>query len=286
MKAFTTAFIFSLVMTAAYGQSQFSVVCNTRTQQLEVIVMGQEQDFHRVLRDNFPNQRVAQAYLDEHAATLPCGPVQQPAPAPSPPPVVPSPVNGQQPPVSPTPLRGKPHYDRTFRLGAALSILPNLESLYGNRVETFSQVQGYNLGFDLTFGQTVKGGFGLHYTGLFGVFEEMVIDREYDFYDLYGYLKAAKGELLLRAPFQVAANTWGIIDFGMGYYFAIDQGVDEDLAPLLIPEINKGFLGFRWGAGVDLNRFILQFDGELIMGVSHDFDGNLLVLRFGIGYGF
>lgn len=247
--------------------------------------MGDEQPFHRVLRDGFPNQRAAQSYLSDNVAALRCGPVQQ---EPTPPPVAgtPSSQGTRQPTNELVVRKGRAQYNRTFRLGAALSVVPNLEHLYGSRVETFSQMQGYNLGFDLTFGQRVKGGIGLHYTGLFGVFEEMVIDRDYELYDLYGYLKAAKGELLLRAPFQVAKNTWGFLDFGMGYYFAIDQGIDEDLAAMLIPEINMGFLGARWGIGIDINRFILHVDGEVIMDISPDFDKNLIVLRFGIGYGF
>lgn len=281
--------ILTLSVLPVFGQRQFSVVCNTQTQTLEVIIMGEEQGFHRVLRENFPNQRAAQAYLSEHAATLPCGTRQQ-TPA-VPPPVAAPPANSQptHTPVAQTsgaPRRGAPNYDRVFRMEGSLSLLPNLKNLYGSSAETVDQLAGFDLGFDLTFGQNVKGGVGLHYTGLYGVFEEMIIDQYGNYDETYGYLRAARGDLLLRAPFRLGRNTWGFLDYAFSYYFATDLGIEKEAAAMLTPAINDGFFGMQWRVGFDINRFIIQAGSELIMGISEDFDGNLVVLRIGMGFAF
>lgn len=167
-----------------------------------------------------------------------------------------------------------------------MSMLTNLQNLYGSNVESPGQIVGYNVGFDLTFGRSVKAGVGLHYTGLYGVFEEILLDDSYNFYDSYGYLRAAKGELLLRAPYQFDKDVWGFMDYGIGYYFNTDFGVEKEMAELFIPQINDWFLGMRWAAGLDLFRFIFQLEGEIILGISEDIDKNLFVFRMGIGYAF
>ena len=284
MKTFLILLIFTTSALPIYGQRQFSVVCNTRTQTLEVIIMGEEQAFHKVLRDKFPNQKAAQTYLNENAATLPCGTRQQTTV--TPPPVAVSPQAGKPQAIQAQPQKGKTGYDRTFKIGASLSALPNLENLFGSNVESAMQMLGYDIGFDLTFGRSVKAGVGLHYTGLFGVFEEILLDDSYNLYDTYGYLRAAKGELLLRAPYQFSRDVWAFMDYGIGYYFETDFGVEKEMTEMFIPQINDWFLGMRWAAGLDIFRVILQLEGEIILGISEDLGGNLFVFRMGVGYAF
>ncbi|MBE0652897.1 MAG: hypothetical protein IH594_03820, partial [Bacteroidales bacterium] len=101
-----------------------------------------------------------------------------------------------------------------------------------------------------------------------------------------GYLRAAKGELLLRAPYQFSRDVWAFMDYGIGYYFETDFGVEKEMTEMFIPQINDSFLGMRWAAGLDIFRVILQLEGEIILGISEDLGGNLFVFRMGFGYAF
>lgn len=182
--------------------------------------------------------------------------------------------------------RGATPYDRVFRIHASVLKLFNLERLYGDNINQSSQELGYDLGCDFTFGRTMKGGLGIHYASLFGSFKEVLLDEELDIQDFYGSLSAFKGEFVLRGPFQLGKHSWGIVDFGFGYYFAVDLSVEDEIAEILIPKINDGFYGMRWGIGFDIERFIMQLDGEFLFGVSDDRDKGLFMLKFGVGYAF
>ena len=292
MKVFTTVMLVFISM-IVFGQRQFSVVCNTQTNTLEVVISGQELPHQNVIKDKFPNQRAAEAYLNDNAATIQCGPKpQQPKPAGPPPKATPSPnaspqpSGGQQTASGGFLRRGATKYDRTFRIMASASNMLNLERLYAENVTSAQQQLGYDLGCDLTFGNTVKGGIGFHYTSLFGTFEEILLDEEFDYPDLYGSLSAFKGELVIRGPFQLGKHSWGIFDFGFGYYFGVDLSVEEDIANLLLPKINDGFYGLRWGIGFDIHRFIMQLDGEFVYDISDDRDKAVFLLKFGVGYAF
>lgn len=270
------------------GQRQFSIVCNTQSNTLEVVISGEELPQHKIIKDHFPNQRAAQAYMNENAATIQCGP--KPSQPPPPPPKVTQPSTKTKPSGSQQSggglRRGAITYDRVFRVLFSMSKMFNLEKLYGENVTKSSQEFGYDLGFDLTFGRTAKGGVGLHYTNLFGAFEEILLDEELDFEEFYGSLSAFKGEVVIRTPFQLGKQSWGLFDFGFGYYFAVDLSLEEEYAEILIPSINDGFFGLRWGIGFDIHRFIMQLDGEFVFDVSEDLDKALFMLKFGIGYAF
>jgi hypothetical protein len=69
-------------------------------------------------------------------------------------------------------------------------------------------------------------------------------------------------------------------------YFAVDLSVDEEVTALLIPAINDGFYGLRWGIGFDIHHFIMQLDGEFLYDISDDRDKALFMLKFGVGYAF
>ena len=290
MKLLITAIlIFSSAV--VFGQRQFSVVCNTQTNTLEVLISGEELAHHTIIKDKFPNQRAAQAYLTDNAATIQCGPKpKQPAgpPPKAAPRSTPSQPSGNQPSATGGSFlrRGGNSYDRTFRIMASVSNMLNLERLYDANVTSATQQLGYDLGCDLTFGRNMKGGIGIHYASLYGSFEEILLDEELDFDDFYGSLSAIKGEVVLRGPFQLGKHSWGIFDFGFGYYFAVDLSISDEAKEILIPMIKDGFYGLRWGIGFDIHRFIMQLDGEFLYDISDDRDKAVFMLKFGVGYAF
>lgn len=61
------------------AQVQFAIVCNQKTYQLELIVSGNQEPHQLVVRDRFPNQAVAESFMRDNAASLPCADPSKPS---------------------------------------------------------------------------------------------------------------------------------------------------------------------------------------------------------------
>ena len=273
---------------AINAQVQFSIVCNQNSNQLEIIVSGEEEPHHRVLKDKFPNQRIAQQYLDTNRSTLQCG--TKPVP-PAPPPTTARPGAKPQtqttPSTSSTPRKGMKYYPKRFLIRASMHKVFGLDKLYPGNVEDGNQETGYSLGAQLFFGKAVLGGFGIHYTSSYGAFEDLLLDVDYDDPDLYGSLNSFKGELLLKSPVRISTNNWLVFDFGFGYHFNVEPSIDEIYHEQLLPMINDPFYSMRWGIGVDLNGLNVMLDGEFLLGLSDDTDKeSFFALGLALGYAF
>ncbi len=281
-------FLLLFVSINILAQRQFSVVCDQNESKLEVITMGDEQPFHKVIRDNFPNQRAAQAFLSENGNDISCGNRRANVPPPT--------TAGRKTTInqsaasasSPTGLRkGAVYYSRRFRIMGGISKMFALDQLYFENVENSTQTLGYDLGAELTFGSAVQGGFGIHYTSLFGQFEDLLLDLDFDSDNYYGSLSSLKGEVLIKTPFRIKPETWIIFDFGFGYYINPRLSLEEGIADDLFPLINDQFYSHRWGLGADIKGVNFELNGEIVYGISDDTDKEgFFVLKFMVGYAF
>jgi hypothetical protein len=273
---------------ALNAQVQFSIVCNQNSDQLEIVISGEEEAHHIVLKDKFPNQRVAEKYLNDNRTTLQCG--KKPATA-TPPPTTAKPQNTPQTSTTSTttstPRRGMKYYPRRFLIRGGISKIFGLDELYPGNVEESSQEIGYSVGAQLFFGKAVMGGIGLLYTSSYGAFEDILLDVDFDDPELYGSLKSLKGEILLKSPVRLSTDNWLIFDFGFGYHFNVKPSIDEDFHEYLSPLINDPFYSLRWGIGVDIKGFNVMLEGEFLMGLSDDTDKeSFFMLGLVMGYAF
>lgn len=118
-----------------HSQVQFAIACNQKIWKLEVIVSGRQEPHHLILKDQFPNQAVAEAYLRDNPATLKCQDPSKPAPRVSTNPPSPSgpPRTTQSPPSNKAGQRILP-YTNT-RLGATTFKSPFIYPDYGSEVD-------------------------------------------------------------------------------------------------------------------------------------------------------
>ncbi len=116
------------------SQVQFAIVCNQKLWKLEVIVAGREEPHQLILKDQFPNQAVAEAYLRDNVSTLKCHDPAKPAPR-----VSPNPPNPSRPPRSAQPSPGNKPGQRILsytntRLGVSTFKPPFIYPDYGSEV--------------------------------------------------------------------------------------------------------------------------------------------------------
>ena len=271
------------------AQVQFSVVCNNNENKVEVILSTEMKPHHTILKDRFPNQRVAEKYVNDNRGNLNCGP--------RPPVVTPPPTTADRGPSNTsstgggtTPLRqGAKYYDKHFIVKGSLGKVFGLDKIYLDNVETSNQSMGYDLGVELFYGKAMKGGLGFHYTALYGGLEDMLLDVVDDFPEFYGKMTAFRAEALMKSPIRAGKHSWVLVDFGFNYYFNVKSSLDEDIDDILIPEINEQLYGIRWGLGVDYKGLILFVDGEIMLGITdEDYveKENFFRLKGGMGYAF
>ena len=267
MKYLLTTFILFVSVTV-FAQRQFSVVCNENESKFEVIIMGEEKSFHSVIKDGFPNQRAAQAYLNDNGPNLVCGNKN---------PNVPPPTtagrsattrtsSGTNLSTQPIKRRG---YPRNVRIMGSITKFFSLDQLYVGNTYNSNQTLGYNFGAEVTFGNSVLFGGGVYYTSLFGAFEEMPLDIQFFDQDYLGALNAYKLEGVLKTPVLIKNDTWFLFEFGMSYYTDVRTSTGMDLDEF-IPVLNDGFYGLRWGLGRDSRGLNFLINGELILGMTDD----------------
>lgn len=289
MKNLLTSF-FILCTLSVFAQKQFAVVCNQNESKFEVIVMGEEKPFHKVIKDGFPNQRVAETYLNENAGSIVCGNRDPNLPPPT--------TAGRQKTTSRStnapgqrgnirPARVKA-YDKNFRIIGSVSQMFSLGKLYPGNDISASQGLGYSIGADIAFGKAMQIGAGFHYTSLMGAFEEMQLDVDFNGTDYLGSINALKGELLMKSTALMKKDSWFLFEFGFAYYFDVKSSTDIALEELL-PELNDHFFGLRWGIGKDTRGFNFILSGEFIYGLT---DSDIVEketffnLKLGAGYAF
>lgn len=283
--------IFCFIAIAGGAQVSFAIVCNGATDQLEIVVEGRETSEQKILKGGFPNQSAAETYKANNTNTLSCGSAKS-----SPPPTTAArvPQNQQQqssgPPSRATPnpatnsqISVKPQkegYPKTAMWYGAITQISNAGDFY--QAEG-AQKFGLDLGLRLFFGQKVKFGFGVHYTSLLGLFEPVVLDR--DFGD-EGITTAIKGEVLSVIPFKMGnSGTWFYITPSFGYYFnhMTDIGLDNDE---IFPALESALLSGGVDVGVDIFGFNIGVGVEVLGPLNELSTSNATLLKIFTGYSF
>lgn len=70
---YLSAIIFSFSLATVSAQVKFSVVCNQNQNKLEIAVSDNELPHQKVIKNQFPNQRLAEEYIVKNAGNIQCG---------------------------------------------------------------------------------------------------------------------------------------------------------------------------------------------------------------------
>ena len=282
------------VVTSTYAQVSFAIVCNTALNELEIVVEGRKADNQKILKSGFPNQAAAEAYKENNANNLQCGIVNRSAPS-STSGVKPSigqqqnqrntgvPPSRSEPSVSSDDQNNNSSFEDGYAKSAILyggvSQILNADEFY---FANGAQNLGINLGLRVLVGKKVKGGLGVQYTTLLGLFEPVELDFDFG---SEGLTSAIKLEALGFIPFSIGTDKWIYISPIAGFYFnhMTDLGLSNDE---LFPALPSTLLSGGIEVGVDLKGLIIGAGIEVLQPINELSSSNTLMIKLITGVSF